>query len=109
MYPVEIQLARTVAGGTTVRGLIAADIDHMNSSHAKEFEGATKQAAIELLLRNSAAAAAAIRRLSDDELDRAVTVSLYGDAPVTCQFVLEDHAVRHSYHHLARIKRALQP
>jgi hypothetical protein len=108
VYPVEIQLARTVAGGTTVRGLIAADIDHMNSSHAKEFEGATKQAAVELLLRNSAAAAAAIRRLSDDELDRAVTVSLYGDAPVTCQFVLEDHAVRHSYHHLTLIRAALR-
>ena len=36
-------------------------------------------------------------------------VSLYADAPVTCQFVLEDHAVRHSYHHLARIRGALMP
>ena len=31
----------------------------------------------------------------------------HADAPVTCQFVLEDHAVRHSYHHLARLKRAV--
>lgn len=28
-------------------------------------------------------------------------------APLTCQFVLEDHAVRHSFHHLARIKGAV--
>jgi hypothetical protein len=35
-------------------------------------------------------------------------VSLYEDAPVTCQFVLEDHAVRHSYHHLAGIKKAVR-
>jgi hypothetical protein len=35
-------------------------------------------------------------------------VSLYGDAPVTCQFMLEDHAVRHSYHHLAGIRAALK-
>ena len=41
------------------------------------------------------------------ELDRAAPVSLCGDAPLTCQFMLEDHAVRHSYHHLARMKAAL--
>ena len=37
----------------------------------------------------------------------AAPISLYGNAPLTCQFVLEDHAVRHSYHHLARIRAAL--
>jgi hypothetical protein len=47
------------------------------------------------------------RALSDEELDRAATVSLNADAPLTCQFFLEDHAVRHSYHHLARIRAAL--
>jgi len=36
------------------------------------------------------------------------TVSLNANAPLTCQFILEDHAVRHSYHHLARIRAALQ-
>jgi hypothetical protein len=34
-------------------------------------------------------------------------VSLNSDAPLTCQFMLEDHAVRHSYHHLAKIRAAL--
>ena len=67
----------------------------------------TKEAALDLLRRNSAAAAAAIRAMSDEELDRAATVSLNADAPLTCQFFLEDHAVRHSYHHLARIRAAL--
>ena len=62
-----------------------------------------------LLRRNSAAAAAAIRALSDEELDRAAPVSLNADAPLTCQFMLEDHAVRHSYHHLAKIRGALKP
>jgi len=108
VYPVEIQLAQTIAAGMTVRGLIPADIDQMNGNHAVEFDGVAKQAAIELLWRNSAAAAAVIRQLTDEELDRAVQVSLYGDAPLTCQFVLEDHAVRHSYHHFARIRAALR-
>ena len=42
--------------------------------------------------------------LGDEELDRAAPVSLNSDAPLTCQFMLEDHAVRHSYHHLDRIR-----
>jgi len=50
------------------------------------------------------AAAAAIRALTDEQLSKAATVSLYSDAPLTCQFVIEDHAVRHSYHHLAWLR-----
>jgi hypothetical protein len=34
--------------------------------------------------------------------------SLDDDAPITCQFMLEDHAVRHSYRHLALIRAALK-
>ena len=55
-------------------------------------DAVTKEAALDLLRSNSAAAAAAIRALSDEELDRAAPASLYADAPVTCQFMLEDHA-----------------
>ena len=81
----------------------------MNARHATENSAVTKEEALDLLRRNSAAAAAAIRALSDEQLGEAAPVSLYADAPLTCQFVLEDHAVRHSYHHLARLRRALRP
>jgi hypothetical protein len=107
VYPVEIGLAQTVAGGMPVTGVTPEDIDKMNAAHAKENAKVTKEAALQLLRQNSDAAAAAIREMSDEELDRATTVSLYSDAPLTTQFVLEDHAVRHSYYHLARIERAL--
>ena len=109
VYPIEIRLAQTVADGKPVTGLTMDDIDAMNARHAAEHAGVTRQAALELLRANSAAAAAAIRALSDEQLAQAAPVSLYGDAPLTCQFVLEDHAVRHSYHHLARLRRALRP
>jgi len=79
----------------------------MNAAHARDNDAATQAAALDLLRRNSAAAAAAIRALRDEELDRAASASLYSDAPITCQFMLEDHAVRHSYHHLARLRAAL--
>jgi hypothetical protein len=108
VYPLEIQLAQTLAAGKPVIGVTMDDINAMNAAHAKEHAGITKALALDLLRRNSAAAAAAIRALSDEELDRAAPASLYFDAPVTCQFMLEDHAVRHSYHHLARIRGALK-
>jgi hypothetical protein len=107
MYPLEIQLAQTLAAGKAIEGVTSDDIDRINAKHAVDFGEVSKEAALELLRRNSAAAAAAIRALSDEELDRAAPISLYGDAPLTCQFFLEDHPVRHSYHHLARIRRAI--
>ena len=107
MYPLEIEVAQTLAAGKPLTGVTPADVDAINARHAKEYDAVTREAALALLQRNSAAAAAAIRALSDEELDRAAPVSLNSDAPLTCQFLLEDHAVRHSYHHLARIRRAL--
>ena len=109
MYPLEIQLAQRLAGGGPVSGVTWNVVHELNAAHAKEYDGVTKAAALELLERNSAAAAAAIRNLSDRQLDQAGLVSLNADAPLTCQFFLEDHAVRHSYHHLDRLRSALQP
>ena len=107
VYPIEIQLAKALAAGHPISGLSWKDIAAMNSDHAQDNDAVTKQVALELLAVNSAAAATAIRCLTDEELDRAAPVSLNGDAPLTCQFMLEDHAVRHSYHHLAGMKATL--
>jgi hypothetical protein len=52
-------------------------------------------------------AAAAIRQFTDDELDQPGPFSLSYGAPVIAQFVIEDHALRHSWHHLRRIRKAL--
>ena len=108
MYPLEIELANLVADGQPVAGVTWDVVAELNAKHAREHSDVTKEQALELLRRNSAAAAAAIRALTDDQLDRAAPVSLNADAPLTCQFVLEDHAVRHSYHHLAGARAALR-
>jgi hypothetical protein len=108
VYPIEIQLAQALAGGNAITGVTWDGIAEMNAGHAKENDAVTKEAALDLLQRNSAAAAAAIRALSDEALAGAAPVSLYADAPLTCQFMLEDHAVRHSYHHLARLQAAVK-
>lgn len=109
MYPLEIQLAKVLAAGQPVTGATWDVVDAINRDHARDNDGVTKEAALALLAANSAAAAAAIRSFTDEELDRAAPVSLNSDAPLTCQFFLEDHAVRHSYHHLAGIRVALAP
>lgn len=108
VYPLEVQLAQTVAKGQPIVGVTMQVVNQMNAAHALEFDGVSKDETLALLKQNSAAAATAIRLLSDDELDSAAAVSLYANATLTCQFLLEDHAVRHSYHHLARIRAALQ-
>ncbi|HET7470927.1 MAG TPA: hypothetical protein VFJ81_14685, partial [Gemmatimonadales bacterium] len=93
--------------GKPIVGVTAEVINEINARHAREFDAVTKDEALEFLRRNSATAAAAVRALSDEQLDRAATISLNADAPLTCQFWLEDHPVRHSYHHLAKIRAAL--
>ena len=107
VYPIEIDLARTIASGKAVTGVTWEVVAEMNAKHAREHAGVSKADALELLRQNSRQAAAAVRAFTDDELDRAAPFSLSFDAPVTAQFVIEDHALRHSWHHLARIRTAL--
>jgi len=106
MYPLEIELAGRLAAGMPI-STTWTDVDELNARHAREHRAVTMEETLDLLRRNSASAAAAIRSMSDEALDRAAPVSLNADAPLTCQFFLEDHAVRHSYHHLAKIRSTL--
>jgi hypothetical protein len=107
VYPIEIDLARTIASGKAVKDVTWEAVAEMNAKHGTDHAQVTKAAALELLRRNSREAAEAVRAFKDEDLDRAAPFSLSFGAPVTAQFVLEDHAVRHSWHHLARIRAAL--
>jgi len=108
LYPLEIELARKLAAGGALTDVTWEAIHEMNAGHAREHDGVTREEAVALLRANAAAAAQAIRALTDAELDKVAPNSLYGGAPLTCQFMLEDHAVRHSFHHLAGIRAALR-
>ena len=107
IYPLEIQLANTLAEGKPIVGVTWAAVAELNAGHAKENAGVTKADALALLGKNSKAAADAVRAIPDEALDRAAPVSLNGDAPLTAQFFIEDHALRHSFHHLAKIRTVL--
>jgi len=107
MYPIEMDAAHTIASGKPLVGVTWEVIADINGKHAREHAAVGKAEALALLKQNSQVAASAIRRFTDTELDTAAPFSLSFDAPMTAQFVLEDHPVRHSWHHLARIKAAL--
>ena len=107
VYPIEIDLARAIGGGNAVTDVTWAVVAELNAGHAREHAHVTKAEALALLRQNSRLAVEAVRGFSDDELDRAAPFSLSFGAPVTAQFVVEDHALRHSWHHLARIRTAV--
>jgi hypothetical protein len=107
VYPIEIELAQVLRSGQPIKGVTWSVVADMNAKHAHDHNRVSQREAVELLLRNSRTAAQAVRQFTDEELDRAAPVSLNGDAPLTTQFFIEDHALRHSFHHLARIRAAL--
>ena len=107
MYPIEIGAVRAIAGGNAVTDVTWDAVAQINADHAAEKSGVTKSEAIELLRKNSVEAAEAVRAMTDEELDTAAPFSLSYGAPVTAQFVIEDHPLRHPWHHLFRIKKAI--
>ena len=108
VYPIEIDLALSIASGKAVTGVTWDAVAKMNAGHAHDQASVSKHDAIELLRRNSKTAADAVRKLTDDELDNVAPFSLSADAPMTAQFVIEDHPLRHSFHHLAKIRATLK-
>ena len=107
IYPIEINVAHAVAEGKSITDVTWDVVANINAAHAAENANPIQSETIQLLLKNSREAADIVRALSDEELDRAAPVSLNSGAPMTAQFVIEDHALRHSWHHLARLRKAL--
>ena len=107
MYPIEMDVVQKAVQGLPITEVTWEVVAQINAAHAREHAAASKSEALELLARNSRDASAAVRRLSDEDLARAVPFSLSFHAPMTVQFIIEDHPLRHPWHHLARIRSAL--
>jgi hypothetical protein len=107
MYPIEVDVAKTIAAGKAIEDVTWEAVAGINAKHSADHEACTRAEALELLRQNSRAAAAAVRAFTDAELDQAAPFSLSYGAPMTAQFVIEDHALRHPWHHLARMKKSL--
>ncbi len=108
VYPLEIELAQVLAAGNPITEATMDVVNQMNADHAEEFANANKKETIELLRINSKIAADSVRSFTDAELDNAATVSLNANAPLSAQFFIEDHALRHSVHHFKKIKQTIK-
>ncbi len=107
VYPLEIDLAESLAAGKAIAGVGWDAVAQMNTQHALEHAHVNRAETLTVLRQNSKRAAERVRALRDEQLDGAATVSLNADAPLTAQFFIEDYALRHSFHHLANIRAAL--
>jgi hypothetical protein len=107
VYPIEVQLAQAIGSGKAMSDVTWDVVRKMNADHATANGSVSKSDALDLLRKNSSEAANAVRAMTDEQLDTAAPFGLSFDAPVTAQFVIEDHALRHSWHHLARIRETL--
>lgn len=104
MFPVEMELAATISNNQAIAGVTWEMVAEMNANHAAEHAQPDRAATLALLRSNSADTANGIRAMTDEQLETLVPISLYGDAPLTLQFWLEDHPITHGYKHLATIK-----
>ena len=63
--PIEIDLARAIAGWNAVTDVTWQVVADLNANHAREHSKVTKPAVLELLRKNSRQAAEAVRAFSD--------------------------------------------
>jgi hypothetical protein len=104
MYPIEMDVIRLALKGEPIRDVTWEKVAEINAAHAKANPAPTKAEALALLERNSRDAAQGVRLLTGEELSRAVPFSLSFGATVTVQFIIEDHPLRHPWHHMARMR-----
>jgi hypothetical protein len=107
MFPVELDLIQVLASGKAIEGVTWDMVDGINAEHAGSQINCSKAETLALFDENSQAIAEVIRALSDEQLNLASPISLNADAPLTTQYFIEDHAVSHSFVHLASIQTAL--
>jgi hypothetical protein len=99
-------IVKTIASGRSIPNFTMAMLDEMNANHAREHAGCTKAETLALHEKGAAAAAAAVRALSDAELDRSGTV-LAGGPPMTTQQVVEGILISHITGHLGSIRKTV--
>ena len=107
VMPIETQLTQAVGAGHAIQGVTWPVVHDMNAEHAIAHRHASRAETMALLLQNSAAVAATVRGMSDAQLDSVAAISLHDDAPLTAQYLIENHSIRHAYSHVASMRAAV--
>lgn len=99
-------IVKTIAAGKSVQNFTMDMLHAGNAKHAKDFANCTKAETLALHQKGAATAAAAVRALSDAELDQSGTV-LVGAPAMTCQQVIESILINHIHDHLGSIRKTV--
>jgi uncharacterized protein (TIGR03083 family) len=99
-------IVKTVASGQSMPHFTMEMLDEMNARHASEFAGCTKAETLALHEKGAAAAAAAVRSLSDEQLGTSATV-LAGRPPMTTEQVITHILINHIDDHFGSIRKTI--
>lgn len=100
------RMVPAVVSGQSPGNFSMAALDAMNARYAQEHARCTKAETIALLESGAAAAAAAIRALSDDQLSKGGTV--FTDAPpMTAEQLIFGALIDHAAGHLGSIRKTI--
>jgi hypothetical protein len=105
-HPALSGLIQAIGNGQPLPPITAELRYQGNAQHAQQFAGCTKEETLELLRANGAAAAAAVRGLIDEQLERTGTVPVFGNTSVSAQQVIERVLIGHLGMHLPSMKAA---
>jgi hypothetical protein len=97
-------LVGAVASSQPLPPVTAAMLDARNAENLARHGGCSRQEALRMLRQHGTAAADAIRRLSDEQLERTATLDLFGGATMSVQQLIEQVVIGHAQHHLASMR-----
>lgn len=101
-----LRIVKTLATGQSIPNFTMDMLHEMNAKHAKEQAGCAKAETLALHEKGAAAAAAAVRGLSDAELDRKGTV-LAGMPAMSTQQAIESILINHVNDHMGSIRKTV--
>ena len=105
-YEPVTHIIKTIAAGQALPHFTPQMLDEMNAQHAKEFGSYTKLETIALHKKGAAAAAAALRGLSDAELAKTGTV-FTGMPPVSAEELVKLILLGHIDSHFGSIRNTI--
>jgi hypothetical protein len=99
-------IIKTIAAGQALPHFTRQMLDEMNAQHAKEFADCTKPETIALHKKGAAAAAAAVRGLSDAELAKTGSV-FTGMPPMSAEAMVNGALLGHIDEHFGSIRKTV--
>src|ERR1700730_6152415 len=105
-YEPVTHIIKTIAAGQALPHFTPQMLDEMNAQHAEEFAGCTKPETIALHKKGAAAAAAAVRGLSDADLAKTGTV-FTGMPPMSAEEMVKRALLGHVDEHFGSIRKTI--